>query len=436
MVERITLLALIVLLHSSSEGAAFPGSGTHQQPPGPSDAPISPSDAPDKPKIHRVEPGLAWQLVAQDAKPGDQILLEKGIHINGRIEGLHGTRERPIVIRGAELDVPTAIACEATGIELVRCSWVRIENFFFINPLDAAIVIDGTPLGAGGERTSDCSIAIAACRILTSKEIPGLDCIRIINARMVGIADCRFESWSDAAVELRGAATVIITRCIFSPTAESKHAFGVRVLDDSDMVVVVQNTFERGIGTGVQVGNCGAGHEREGADATSVSRGVQITRCVFVDVDCPVEVGGASTTTMSECTIADPLTPYRIDATCGAPTLSISRSLFRWIPGRLLSLAERRGDTTPAMVTLGENLWWSEELPTMLDVLGHHYGTMNSKQVIDIDPKLSEAGYEPLEERAKRFGWLAPVPVALIPVAAPTESGTSPSGSGSATKPE
>ena len=367
------------------------------------------------PSVVRIEPGMAWHLAAKGAKPGDQILLEKGIHINGRLEDLHGTREKPIVIRGADLDMPTAIACEATGIELVRCSWVRIENLFFINPHDAAILIDGTTVGTGTDRASDAFIAIAACRISTDREMPELDAIRIINARTIGIADCAFESWSDAAIELRGASNVVITRSRFTPIPDSKHTFGIRALDRSDAVTILQNTFDRGIKVAVQVGRClddGSGDARGSGQpeaAASADRGIAVARCAFVDIECPIEVAGQQTVSMSACTVVDPVTVYRIDARCGRPSFTLGGTIIQWSPGRMDSVADRRGDATPDMVRLGENLWWSIELPAALEVVGRPFGNASAAQIFDIDPKLSDPQLEPQDPRAHRFGWLAPL---------------------------
>lgn len=366
----------------------------------------------DEASVHRVEPGLAWHLVANDARPGDLVLLEKGIHINGRIEGLRGTRERPITIRGADPAVPTAIACEEMGLELIRCQWVRVENLYFINPLQAAILIDGGVEVDGVRTASEVSIAISNCRIATSREVPGLDAIRVRDARTVGIADCRFESWSDAAVELRGSSAVVITRCLFSPITESAHAFGVRALDGSEAIAVIQNTFERSVHTAVQIGACEAKGE---ALVPSRAKGVQFVRCALLDVECPIEIAAESEGTLRECTIVDPNTAYRVDARCGAPRLAVERCIFTWTPGKLIMPTERRGETSPAMVRLGANLWWSSELPTVFDAIERPYGTESAPQILDVDPKLSDKRFEPMEPKATSYGWLAPVPTPMAP---------------------
>lgn len=388
--------------------AAIPVPQSPPTPPTQSTAPTAPVE-PSSPRTIEVHSGLAWHLTAMDAKPGDVILLEKGIHINGRIEGLHGTREKPIIIRGADPEIPSAISCEQTGLELIRCSWVRIENLYFMNPQQVAIVIDGSVPGVDGAppTASDVSIAISSCRISTSREMPGLDAVHIVHARTVGIADCIFESWSDAAIEMRHAASVVVTRCRFSPVPHAKKSFGIRVLDGCDMIAVLQNSFDLGIGTGIQIGAC----EQDGeALVANSARQVHVLRSTFLDVECPLEIAGDSDATMRWCTAVEPTTGYRIDARCGEPRLVVAASLFQWTPGRLLATTERRGDAIERSVKLEANLWWSDELPAALEVIGKPFGEAIAPQVMTVDPRLADRTLQPLDPAAHAFGWMAPQP--------------------------
>lgn len=382
----------------------------------------------EAPRTHLVLSGLAWHLTAAEAKPGDQILLEKGFHISGRIEDLHGTRERPIVIRGADPRLPSAIACDETGIELIRCSWIRLENLYFINPTSAAIVIDGSPAvheatspssGAGDPEAQagadastdarpDVSIAIAACRIGTSREFPGMDGIRVRHARNVGIAQCQFDDWSRAAVLIEDASAVVITRCAFLPQGAWHRPFGVRIVGDSRFIAVHQSTFERGMATGVQAGACVELGGRE--PGPSPARDVRVVRSLMLEVDCPLEVGPHSDATLTECTLIDPRIAYRLDASCGAPRLTIADSIIQWVPGRLRTIVDRRGEVVPEMVSLDRNLWWSEELPAGFEAVGHPFGRTLSPQVTDVDPKISDRLREPTEPKAAGFGWMASTP--------------------------
>ncbi|MEY4942974.1 MAG: hypothetical protein RL254_1155, partial [Planctomycetota bacterium] len=46
-----------------------------------------------------VQPGQTWQHILADVKPGDEIIFPAGFHVAQVIEGLQGTREKPIFIR-------------------------------------------------------------------------------------------------------------------------------------------------------------------------------------------------------------------------------------------------------------------------------------------------------------------------------------------------
>ncbi len=419
----------------------------------------------EAPKERTVLSGLAWSQVAAESKPGDTILLEKGFHINGRIEGLHGTREKPITIRGADPHVPSAIACEETGLELIRCSWIRVENLYFINPTEAAIIIDGSPApvptavpaaapspapsaAPTGAPTAapvpapapapapasapapkpapapmaepmDVSIAIAGCRIAISHETPGMDGIRIRHARNVGISQCRFEAWSEAAIDIRESAAVVVTRSLFTSDGGWTRPCGVRALEGARQVAIVQSTFERGIGMAVQAGRC---IEPDGVAVPSPATEVNLSRSLLLDIPCPIEVGPGSSATLTQNTIVDASMVMRLDARCGTPRLALASNLIRWTPGRLRTTAETVGGVEPEMVRLDRNLWWSEEVPACFAAIGSPFGLELSPQVIDIDPKLSDSFYRPEEPRAAEFGWLAPAAGSAGAGNPPTES--------------
>ena len=58
----------------------------------------------------------------------------------------------------------------------------------------------------------------------------------------------------------------------------------------------------------------------------------------------------------------------------------------------------------PKGVILGQNLWWSRELPLALGLLGPEGapfpGTLEVPQRLDLDPKLDERGFATAEDAA------------------------------------
>ena len=367
---------------------------------------------PDGSTITTVPPGHAWLTYARAAKPGDQIVLQNGFHVGHRLEGLHGTREKPIVIRGADPTLPAAVACEEYGIELSDCSWIRLENLYFMNPRLAAVLVEGSAERKPPAERPDVSISLAGLKVALAIDAPAADGIRIRNARNVGVVACRFEGWGDAAVEVDGASGVVISQCSLAPTPPTTPPVGIAVRGGSESVVIFHTVMERGMRTGVRCGECGEGDAPAGSgDALvytpSPADAVRVDRCMFLEIPCPVEFGPGRGAAMTSCTVVDPATAWRVDALCGTVDATVRGCLFTWTPGILMATCERRGDAIEDMVRLESNLWWSPEVPAVFEVLGRPFGLVAGPQILDVDPRLSDRTFSPSNPAAQAFGWTA-----------------------------
>ena len=61
-----------------------------------------------------IQPGQTWKHVLEDIRPGDEVVFPPGFHVPQEIDGLAGTRERPIILRSRDR-VPAAVACGDFG---------------------------------------------------------------------------------------------------------------------------------------------------------------------------------------------------------------------------------------------------------------------------------------------------------------------------------
>jgi hypothetical protein len=104
-----------------------------------------------------VQPGQDWAHIRRELQPGDEVIFPAGFHLPQKIEGLAGTREKPIVLRSRDT-IAGAVSCADFGWEFVQCKHLLVENMLFLNPTEAAIVVDGggAPGQAPGERFRAC----------------------------------------------------------------------------------------------------------------------------------------------------------------------------------------------------------------------------------------------------------------------------------------
>ncbi len=68
----------------------------------------------------------------------------------------------------------------------------------------------------------------------------------------------------------------------------------------------------------------------------------------------------------------------------------LAENLFVWLPNEIRRLAEMAPERDLAGVSLGRNLWWSEELSHVGDALGPFPGRESAAQTTTIDPKLGD----------------------------------------------
>src|SRR5690554_6584206 len=77
---------------------------------------------------HLVDSGKDWQKITTMVRPGDEILLLPGNHRSAVLDGLQGTQNQPILIRGLDPHNPPLID---GAIALLNPRHVILENVLF-----------------------------------------------------------------------------------------------------------------------------------------------------------------------------------------------------------------------------------------------------------------------------------------------------------------
>ncbi|MBL9140463.1 MAG: hypothetical protein JNK53_01235, partial [Phycisphaerae bacterium] len=212
-----------------------------------------------------IEPGTSWKLVADRIMPGDELLFTAWFHIPQDFSGLTGTAERPIFIRSRD-EKPAAIACEQHGFTFRRCQHVVVENILFFNAVDAAILVDGspvpgadaaTPLGQPQPTGWNSDVTIRNCTIAGTRPNDDQDAVRVRNTNSVIVDSIRVDGWNDAAVEIDSSRRVLVRGLMTAPPTGTTPKRGVAVLGPSSEISITASSFNASIGTGIQVGTPG-----------------------------------------------------------------------------------------------------------------------------------------------------------------------------------
>ncbi|MFM1832825.1 MAG: hypothetical protein RLZZ461_1141, partial [Planctomycetota bacterium] len=322
-----------------------------------------------------IERGGAWPT-AEEVSAGDRILLAPGVHSVRAIEGWPGTPERPIVITSADPNVPAAFASpEAPAFHARDCGGLH---------LDALLIIGGGVLIEDMDRTTPSSVTISSLQVLPFSPQPGTKG-PAVGVQVLGAAQCTLRSvavnrWTRTGVELADIGTVTIAGLGLVGGAESP--VGLR-LENCGTV-----EWTRG-------GVVGAADAAVDLHVAAVDTSLSLSELAFVQPGVGVRItGDRAIASIDRCTIvgprravvevrepADPEAPVP-DPNAGPDTgddtknprpgsIRLDRCLTIWQVGGLERIIRTATPGEgPSRVTLGRNLWWSEELPMVLEALG------------------------------------------------------------------
>jgi hypothetical protein len=359
--------------------------------------------APLPSQVHRVLPGTAWDGIAANAKPGDEIVLEAGVHRPARIEGLAGEPGRPIVIRAADGKSLAEIRGGSHGLELVRPSHVEVRNLFLRESRGEGLLITGdaaTPARGILVR----NVLLSKCGV--SERKPALRLTAIEGAT---IADCRVQGFEDAALSIERGREIRLERIQIVAEAAGAGRTAVRIGSGSDGVTIerlgigpsIQTAFA--IGTAAPTGALGV-PDGPLAARVSIRHSLVERNAIFA------AVGSAREVELRRNTILDPLDTALLlspppPGRPGPTGVRFRDNLVSWTPNSLKRFTTRGPGLEGELdVEFGTNLWHSAELPAALPLLGGWEGRVTGPQVTDLDPRLDHRSL-PQEPAAKAFGF-------------------------------
>jgi len=327
--------------------------------------------------------------------PGDRLLLAPGVHPARTVRDLPGTPERPIVITSADPTIPAAFAGkDSPAFRAEDCAGLSLSGVLIIG---GGISVDASNLEAPSR------LSITGVRVLPFSRTPGTRGPEVA-IRVAGVTNCTLHTvgvnrWVDAAVEASGVETLELTNV--GLTADTGSRFGVRASDCRTVEIS---------GGGI----VGAGRAAIAATGGDDAGRVTVSNMALIQPEVAVRVGDGIRVALDRCTIVDPrravvefVPATRTDEEAARPAASharLDRCLINWQVGRLERIF-RMPDPPDAVgtVSLGRNLWWSEELPAVLQALGG-FPDGSPEQVLDLNPRLIPRSWLPADETAQAFG--------------------------------
>lgn len=351
--------------------------------------------------VHRVLPGTPWDGISLNARPGDEIVLEPGVHRPARIADLAGEPDRPIVIRARDANSLAEIRGGPSGLELVRPSHVEVRNLFIRDVAGAGLAIVGdADRPARGVLLRNC--LLSGCGV--AGRTPA---IRIERVEGLTIADSRIQGFGPAAISIEPGRNVRLERIQLVSAESGPDRVGISISGGSDQVEIDRSSVASSLGAAFSIGWPVEGSPP--ASEAALAANVSIRNVLSVRNAVFVRIGSARAVDLRRNTIVDPLdTPLLVGPPPKdrppAAAVRFRGNLVAWTPNTLKRLSGvAAGSVDRPDVEYGANLWFSPELPAALPLLGTWEGRVAEQQVTDLDPRLDNVSM-PLEPAAKAFG--------------------------------
>jgi hypothetical protein len=185
------------------------------------------------------------------AKAGDTILVAAGTYAGGfSADGLQGTKERPIVVAGADAKGPPVIEGGGSGLHLSSPAFVVLRDIVFAKAMGNGINIDD---GGSAETPAHDLVLknLTICDVGPSGNRDGLKLSGVNDFRVEG---CTIERWGNggSAIDMVGCQRGTIAKCMFREGTDQ--ANGVQAKGGSNQIVVERCRFENAGGRAVNIG--------------------------------------------------------------------------------------------------------------------------------------------------------------------------------------
>ncbi len=372
-----------------------------------------------------ISPGTEWEETAQNAKPGDEIILMPGKHLEADIAQLQGTVEQPITIRGLDVDHPALIQAARIGLHIEQPQHVVLRDLVIVGAASRGIELGEEIKQSDDKKDAETTVAeglrygpVQLQRVVIRQTGPEGHRHALGAARIDTLIfdTCTFDGWGGAAIDVNDCRDIEIKACIFKGRDDHSQLMGIRVDKGSDRILIEFCRFEQAAAQVIVLGdeeNSTPPQTPQSAKpnkvARTLARHITVQQCLFLECGIPITITHSKFVDIRQNTMIRPQgTVVAIRDTVENKQLAPSTdnffayNLIVWKEGDLKHLLFVQNPTDTSPILWEENLWWSPP-PTQKMVLVEQLGEIDTPQITDVDPKLDEK-HQPTVEIATVFG--------------------------------
>ena len=226
---------------------------------------------------------------ARNATPGTVIQIKPGTYPGGvHLNGLEGTRERPIIIEPFDSELGGVFFSGKQGgklaIHLSGCSHVILRKLMIMDfPINGINADDG---GDAGEGSSGLRFEFLTFTNIGPRG--NFDGLKLSGIRDFSVESCLFQGWGGSAIDMVGCHDGLVLTCGFTGKPGYSQANGVQVKGGSSKVRVIASIFENAGQRAINLGGSTGLPYFRPADATWEAREVEVAGCIFQGSLAPI----------------------------------------------------------------------------------------------------------------------------------------------------
>ncbi|MDP6543385.1 MAG: right-handed parallel beta-helix repeat-containing protein [Phycisphaerae bacterium] len=184
-------------------------------------------------------------------RPGDTISLAPGNYGNGIwIANISGTKEKPIVITGADERKRPVFAGGSEAIHLSDCNYVVLRNIIVSG-------CKGNGINADDGGSFDTPSRGMVFENITIEDIGpkgNRDGLKLSGLDNFAVRNCKLSGWGGSAIDMVGCHDGVIEKCSFIGKKGFSQSSGIQAKGGSENVLIQRNFFKNAGGRAINLG--------------------------------------------------------------------------------------------------------------------------------------------------------------------------------------
>ena len=358
--------------------------------------------------VVKVADDASLHAALRNARPGTRIRIAAGRYRPGvYVANLHGTKDGPIVIEGADADNPPVFEGGAEAWHLTDCSYVTLRNISARGQSSNGINVDD----GGSFETPAHHIVLENLHVADTGPKGNHDAIKLSGVDDFVVRKCVLEGWGGQAPDMVGCHRGLIEECKFVGKAGFSQHTGPQTKGGSSRIVVRRCLFLDAAQRGVQLGGSTGLAFFRPQDLLCEAKDITVEGCTFIGCEAPVAYVGVDGAVVRYNTFYRPRkwlirilqeTTTKGFVPCRNGRFEHNLVVFR--RADVSTFVNIGPNTSPETFQFADNLWFCEDRPSASrpKLPGPETGG-----VYGVDPKLADparSDFRPRNPQAARFG--------------------------------